>query len=104
MINEVLTPNVTSAIFKNNAGKSTKLRLLYIRYFFVIMACIFPILVVLGFTPDYQLISSGAVYVHWFLHVHGAIMTSWILVFLAQAVLAASGNLKFHRKLGLSNT
>jgi hypothetical protein len=62
------------------------------------MACLFPILVVIGFTPDYQ---AGAINAYWFLHVHGAIMTLWILVFLAQAVLAAKGNLKFHRKLGL---
>jgi uncharacterized membrane protein YozB (DUF420 family) len=28
-------------------------------------------------------------------------MTLWIFVFLAQAILAARGNLKYHRKLGL---
>jgi hypothetical protein len=65
------------------------------------MACLFPILVVIGFTPDYQLISSGTINVHWFLHVHGAIMSSWILVFLAQTILAAKGSFQFHRKLGL---
>lgn len=65
------------------------------------MASLFPVLVVIGFTPDYQMISAGGLEVYWFLHVHGAIMVSWLLVFLAQAILAAKGNLRFHRKLGL---
>ncbi|QMU28148.1 hypothetical protein [Adhaeribacter radiodurans] len=54
-----------------------------------------------GFLPDYQDLLSGKVKVHWFGHVHGAIMTTWLAVFLTQAILAARGNLKFHRKLGL---
>jgi hypothetical protein len=71
------------------------------RYFFVIMACVFPILVVVGFTPSYMMVYSGVATLHWFAHVHGAIMSSWLLVFLVQSVLAAKGNLKFHRRLGL---
>jgi hypothetical protein len=101
MINELSNPNLTTGSAMNNGVKTTRLRLFYTHYFFVLMACLFPILVVIGFTPDYQLINSGAINVHWFLHVHGAIMTSWLLVFLAQAVLAAKGNFQFHRKLGL---
>jgi len=70
-------------------------------YFFVYMACLFPVLVLLGFTPSYMMVYSGAAQLHWFAHVHGAIMSSWLIVFLVQSVLAAKGNLKFHRKLGL---
>lgn len=83
------------------AGLDTRLPSFFVRYFFVGMGSLFPILAVIGFMPDYQAISSQGLEVHWFLHLHGAIMLSWLLVFLAQALLAAKGNLKFHRKLGL---
>jgi hypothetical protein len=101
MINEFLNSNSTTGLVAHDKVKKTRLRLFYTRYFFVAMACLFPVLAVIGFTPDYQAISSGGIEVYWFLHVHGAIMASWLLIFLAQAVLAAKGNLKFHRKLGL---
>ena len=70
------------------------------RYFFVSMAILFPILVMLGFVPDYQMIATGQVKVHWFLHVHGVIMTAWLGIFLAQSLLVANANVKRHRQLG----
>jgi uncharacterized membrane protein YozB (DUF420 family) len=100
MINEVLKPNVTAGSVAHDEVSKKRLRLFYTRYFFVAMASLFPIMAVIGFTPDYQAISAQGLEVYWFLHVHGAIMVSWLLVFLAQAILAAKGNLKFHRKLG----
>ena len=36
----------------------------------------------------------------WWMHVHGAIMISWLAVFCIQATLVAKGNLAQHRKLG----
>ena len=71
------------------------------RYFFVTMSTLFLIMAVVGFTPSYQANYSGQIHLHWFAHVHGAIMTSWLLVFFTQGVLAAKGNFRFHRKLGL---
>ncbi|WP_426671504.1 hypothetical protein ACPPVU_09725 [Mucilaginibacter sp. McL0603] len=71
------------------------------RYFFVGMAILFPVIAVIGFTPSYQAMNAGTLTPHWVVHIHGALMTSWLLVFLAQAILAANGNFKFHRKLGL---
>lgn len=35
------------------------------------------------------------------LHVHGWVMTSWFVLFLVQAGLIASGNIKLHRRLGV---
>lgn len=64
------------------------------------MAVVFPLLVGLGFIPDYIVISSGVITPHWFTHVHGAIMTSWLLMFFTQSFLAARGNIKYHRQLG----
>jgi hypothetical protein len=34
-------------------------------------------------------------------HIHGAVFTSWILLLVMQTSLAASGNIKIHRRLGL---
>ena len=73
----------------------------YVRYFFVGMACLFPVLVVLGFMPSYQAMSDGSFKPHWFVHVHGALMAGWLFIFLTQTLLAARGNLKFHRQLGV---
>src|ERR1700749_1058806 len=102
MMNEFLPSNDTT-LLAHDQSKKKRLSLFYTRYFFVAMACLFPVMAVIGFTPDYQAISSGGIEVFWFLHVHGAIMVCWLLVFLVQAILAAKGNLKFHRKLGLTS-
>jgi len=73
------------------------------RYFFVAMACVFILLTIIGFGSDYVMIvnSTQITGVHWFAKVHGAIMGSWLLIFLTQTILAARRNLKFHRQLGL---
>ncbi|SEJ36172.1 hypothetical protein SAMN05216327_10934 [Dyadobacter sp. SG02] len=70
------------------------------RYFFVSMAILFPILVALGFVPDYQMFAQENIQLHWFLHVHGLIMTTWLGIFLAQTLLIAKDNVKRHRQLG----
>lgn len=93
------SPVIKGGINKKSATKN--LRSFYTRWFFVGMAIAFPIIVALGFVPDYVLMSSSALHAHWFAHLHGAIMTLWIVVFLAQAILAAKGNLSYHRILGL---
>lgn len=74
----------------------------YARWFFVGMAGLFPLLAMLGFTPSYVAVHAGKATLHWFAHLHGAIMTGWLVLFFAQSLLAAKGNLRFHRKLGIS--
>ena len=81
--------------------KITKHRSRRVRYFFVAMAIIFPILIAIGFGLDAVAISANQYEVHWFAYFHGAVMTLWLVVFLSQSILAAMGNLKFHRRLGL---
>jgi len=71
------------------------------RYFFVAMAILFIIISVLGFGGDYIMISASHLDVHWMALAHGAIMSGWLLVFFIQSLLAAKGNLKYHRQLGL---
>jgi hypothetical protein len=70
------------------------------RYFFVSMAILFPILAALGFVPDYQMFASENIKLHWFLHVHGLIMATWLGIFLAQTLFVAKDNVKRHRQLG----
>ena len=91
----------TASLVADNDNKITRTHTRRGRYFFVKMAILFLIMAVIGFTPSYQAIYSGQDKRHWFAHVHAAIMTSWLLVFLVQGLLAAKGNLKFHRRLGL---
>lgn len=85
----------------SNTNKITRTHTRRGRYFFMKMAILFLIVALTGFIPSYQMMYSGQMKPHWFAHVHGAIMTSWLLVFFTQSFLAAKGNLKFHRRLGL---
>lgn len=87
-----------------NESGSRSLRARYARYFFVGMAVTFIIVTVLGFTPDYIMLytpGANALRVHWFSHFHGALMASWLLLFLTQTILVVKGNVRFHRQLGL---
>ncbi len=103
MIKYISDAAVSAGVITKNEGIIARLRSLYIRWFFVGMAGLFPIIAVLGFTPSYQAMAQGSLQVHWVVHVHGAIITSWLLVFFTQAILAAKGNFKFHRNLGLAS-
>jgi hypothetical protein len=87
----------------NNDGAITTSLHRPARYFFVVMSFLFLIMSVVGFVPSYQAMYNGTrkFPIHWFAHVHGVLMTTWLLMFIAQTVLAAKGHLKFHRQLGL---
>lgn len=81
--------------------KGAKLNKRKARYFFVSMAILFPIIVFFGFFPSFQSLNEGTLEVHWLTHIHSVVMTSWILLYLTQTILAATGNLKLHRRLGM---
>jgi hypothetical protein len=98
-MNTISTPVVVPRSLTDKEATRTALRS---RYFFVGMAILFPIIAVIGFAPSYQAMSAGTMSPHWVVHIHGALMTSWLLLFLTQSILAAKGNFKFHRKLGLT--
>ncbi len=53
---------------------------------------------ILGFTPSYLHYLAD---IHWFAHVHGGLMSAWLLLFITQSSLAAFGSLRLHRTLGL---
>ena len=71
------------------------------RYFFVALGAFYLVVAITGFAPSYLDHVAGTFRIHWFAHVHGGLMGSWILLYIAQASLAASGSLRLHRKLGI---
>lgn len=86
------------------AGSATNIKLKRSKpnkYFFVGMAILFPVITFFGFFPSFQGMSEGTLEVHWLVHVHSTIMTSWLLLYLTQAILAATGNLRIHKRLGI---
>ena len=76
----------------------------YERRLFLIVAILFAFVVLIGFGPTYYFkeffhtpaLSSVLV------HVHGLLMTTWVLLFAAQIWLIRSKNIKIHQKLGLA--
>lgn len=73
-------------------------------HFYRVVAVLALLVVLAGFAPSFYLKS-------WFqkpppltalLVVHGVVMTAWFALFLVQAQLAASRNLRLHRRLGVA--
>jgi hypothetical protein len=72
------------------------------RWFFTGMAMAIVITIFIGFAPSYYLKGVfGAPPISTFLHLHGILFTSWILLFLTQTSLVAAGRTDVHRRLGL---
>lgn len=101
MIENISGSNITASSVTNNIVKRTSTQSRKARYFFVVMAFLFLTIAVVGFAPSYRDMYAGVFPIHWFAHVHGALMTSWLLIFITQTLLSATGSLKFHRQLGL---
>lgn len=71
------------------------------RYFYAIMAVIFAVAAVVGFTPNSVAILTGAKEnppLH--IHFHAAAMSAWMLLLATQATLIARGELRYHRQIG----
>lgn len=100
MVKELSDVHVIAGSVTSNGDRTRGSQSVYARYFFVSMAALFIVIALAGFVPSYQFMHAGTMSVHWFVHVHGALMSSWLLIFLTQVILAARGFLKFHRQLG----
>ena len=71
------------------------------RRFYVGMAIAVLITVFLGFSRTYFLKAYyGTPELSLLLHLHGLVFTSWVLLFLAQTTLVATGRTDLHRRLG----
>jgi len=67
-------------------------------------AIFMPLIVLLGFARTYYLrgVFNGPAVPSLLVHVHGAVMTSWVLLFIAQVWLVASRRTKLHMRLGIA--
>jgi len=68
--------------------------------FFVRLAWILSIIIVVGFAQNAALGRVNIPAVPYWVHLHGLAMLAWLGLFVTQNRLAASGNLALHRKLG----
>ena len=70
--------------------------------FYFRMAVVFVIIAFSGFTPTYWApLASGSFAAPPIVHVHGALLFSWTVLYLLQTALIASGRARGHQALGL---
>ena len=77
------------------------------RRFFAGMALAMVASIVVGFLPSYYLRGIAPPYhplptMKPLMHLHGALFTAWMLLFLVQTLLVTNGRTDIHRKLGLT--
>ena len=73
------------------------------RRFYVGMAVAITVTVFAGFSRSYFLKPwYGTPELSGLLHVHGLVFTAWVLFFLSQAVLVATGRTYLHRRMGIA--
>jgi hypothetical protein len=66
------------------------------------VAVLISILVLIGFAPTYYLSSAfGGRKLSVLAHLHGVVMTSWIVLFIVQVRLVAAHRVKLHLRLGV---
>lgn len=72
--------------------------------FFTILGLLMLVLAIAGFWPQYFSAIAGrtpaATAQFWLIHVHAALFTLWLLVYISQAALIMSGQPRVHLKLG----
>ena len=75
----------------------------FMQYYFVILAVLYILVAAVGFTPSYQAHFAGYYHIYPIAHIHGALMTIFLLLFLAQTLFVAQGNRALHRKFGTAS-
>jgi hypothetical protein len=68
--------------------------------FFVGLGLFCMLLAAIGFAPSFYDHFTGELTIPAAVHVHGAVMFSWLILFTTQANLAARANMRLHRRLG----
>ena len=78
-------------------GKSTLQR----RPFYIVASLLMGLIAVVGFWPTYfGPLVTGRIAQPLLIHIHATVFTGWLVLFLAQAVLAASKRVALHVRLG----
>jgi hypothetical protein len=87
------------------AINDTASRRAFERRFFLMIAILFPIVVLIGFAPTYYLkgLFNSPPVPRLIVHVHGFVMALWVVLFMAQVFLIRSMKIKTHQRLGLAS-
>jgi len=74
------------------------------RRFFLAVAILFPITVLIGFAPTYYLkgFFPSPPVARTIIHVHGLLMTLWVVLFIAQVFFIRTKRIKTHQLLGFA--
>ena len=72
------------------------------RAFFPAMSLLLAVMVLIGFAPTYYLRPSVLPAIPFYLHLHGAALTLWFSLLIAQTFLISAGRRALHRRLGVS--
>ena len=71
-------------------------------WFYFYMAAVITAIGLLGFVPTFWLPMSRGAYTSPVITIHAVACSAWLLLFLTQSWLAASGRIARHRDLGLA--
>src|SRR5262249_42838814 len=84
---------VQARVFRRPAIKANRI--------YVAIGLLVAAMAVSGFWPTYfGPLVQGVVDKPFVIHVHATVFSGWVLLFIAQAVFAATGQIALHRKLG----
>lgn len=75
------------------------------RGLFLAAAIVFPLLVLIGYFKTYYFrafFADVAPLASSMVHIHGLVMTAWVIYFIAQVALVRSKNLKLHMSMGFA--
>jgi hypothetical protein len=100
LVHETFQPGMSVSLVARATGVTAWLVSRSIRYFFVLLALFGIFMASIVFVPKLLKVAAGTAPFAWVLNIHGALMGTWLALFLAQAILASTGRLALHRKLG----
>src|SRR5215204_2754271 len=88
------------------AINDTASRRAFERRFFLAVAILFPITVLIGFAPTYYLkpLFDSPPVPRVLVHIHGLLMAVWVALFITQVYLIRSTKIKVHQRLGYIST
>ncbi len=70
-------------------------------YFYIGLAIFMIGIAIVGFWNTYfGSFFLGTLDAHWLIHVHVAVFSTWLLLFLSQAILASKDEINFHQQIG----
>ena len=74
------------------------------RCFYLVAALAFPLIVLIGFARTYYLkgLFDAPPLASFLVQIHGAVMTAWVLLFIAQVYLIRTKNIRVHQTLGFA--